>query len=361
MWSGLLITAIMAFTHYGPSLSNVNLDHKTGILFAFSAFLLLPALLNYSRLIIDRRFHDILFIPLLLFFLIGFKSPFIWFIAYEGIFIILGSAFNHYSVSFYRIKYILSVLVLFTGFILLNTISSHDIAYIFIFLSLVLKYDFPDKTVFSSNKTPFYIYFSLIRSSATVIMMIKIYPVIQPLHFKIATIILLALGIISALIRFSGKKDLFSSQIMAVDSMYLPYILIASSGLSHLYSFYLFLLIPLVFPFLIQNWCPEDEKIPKGFFLTLLSINGFPLTAGMVVWVRFIRHTLNYSLYNIFAYSGFIFLVSFWIYLYKKILTNADKSFSSENKRFNAYFLTIILYNGIFWFYYLPVVKFFAL
>jgi hypothetical protein len=191
--------------------------------------------------------------------------------------------------------------------------------------------------------------------------MIKIYPVIQPLPYKISTIILLVTGIITALIRFSGKKDLFYSLILTVDSMYLPYMLIASSGLSHLYGFYLFLFIPLIFPFLIKQWTPELDKIPKGYLLTLFSIHGFPVTAGMVVWVRFIRHTFNYSVYNVFAYGGFLFLITFWIYLYKNILMKSCLSFSNENNRFNAYLLLIILYNGIFWFYYQPLVKFFAL
>lgn len=361
MWSSLIIAAFMAFTNYDPSLSVLTLNHKSGILFSFSALLMIPALLQFHQLTRQSNFHDILFISLLLFFLVGFNNPFIWFLAFEGIFIITGSAFRYYSVPQYRINHILSALVLFTGMILLSTTASHDIAYIFIFFSLLLKFNFPVGIVVRSHNLSNCLYVSVIRVSVTLLLMIKLYPIIQPVQYRIVSIIFIVIGILISLIRFSRVRDQFSFVSLAVDSMYLPLILLASSGLSQIFGVYLLLFIPLIIPFVNQKWSPGDGKIHKGYLLSLMTVHGFPFTAGMIIWIRFIRHILDYPVYNVYAFGGFISLFSFWLYIFRKIMIDAEILINNESKRLNTYLLTILLFNGVVWYYYTPILKFFML
>jgi hypothetical protein len=354
LWTGLIYSAFISFISFdGLSTLFSFTGPKSGILFLYSACIMLPAFLNYSRYESVPVHRNISFYPFLLFFLIGFDHPLIWFAAYEGLSYLLIADQGYFHSESYRIRHLTGSLVIFTAVLFMSVsagnIITTDIAGLLLFSGLILRLYTPtyqQKSTGIHQRDLYYLTF--LQLSFSLILLIKVNPIVSSFYAELTGVFLLITGIVTCLSKYYETRQPETLIEISITSLFLPLILLSTSPSTHQYTLYIFLFIPLITLF------AENKRwtIPsRGYLLAIMTIHGIPLTAGSILWVHYVSDLKTGSLYSYLALAGILILLAFWIFLYGELIALYSKIRVSARKIIDTYLLFTFLVNLVLWFF----------
>ncbi|MDK2976179.1 MAG: hypothetical protein PWP06_654 [Candidatus Marinimicrobia bacterium] len=361
LWSGLIYFSFMSLISFGGLPDGFSFYQESGILFALSAWVMLPALIH------TKRYHtfdsNVTFglIPYFIFFLNGFKHPLIWYVSYEVLSLFLQLSRGTLQSQSFRIRYFISSLILFLSLWLLNVqdgqMIGRDYASFFLFSALILRFYIPKG--YSTKLAQSY-YASFLQTFITILLIIRFRPEMSSSFVRSLGV---GLFIISVFILFheSWRKPSDTSSLdISLNSLILPCVLLALSGTINLSTIYVYLLLPLVLLFLLKNnWW--QTRYRRAYLIMLMTLHGLPFTAGSVIWIHVLTQLNFKSIFSyVFLTTGTL-LLAFWIYLYHKTAQKIHPSEKANRDHFDYVLLFILLFNLLLWVLFEKFPRFFGL
>lgn len=351
LWTGLLYSSFISQITFNVYPQGFAFNHQSAVLFAYGAFLIIPAMVYLRRYEIFPSYPVIGLFPFFIFFLIGFDHPLIWFVSYEILSLFLNVSRGTFHSKSYRIRYFLSSVILFLSLLMLAGISEQtllrDYASLLFFTGLVLRICTPYRNNNQAVHAETY-YSSFLLVALNVLLIIRVNPLMTSMPVRILGVLLFIVAFVTLIIETLQESSPALYLEMSIHSMFLPLLLFATSMSTHQYSLYLYLMLPFVFLFLMkETW--TVRKHYRGYVLMLMTVHGLPLTAGSIIWIHFMSNFTFGSLYSYVVLVAVTTALSFWICLYKKIGNNIQSIDGQKNDHFDLLLLGILLYNFLLW------------
>ncbi|MDD5581986.1 MAG: hypothetical protein PHS99_02080 [Candidatus Marinimicrobia bacterium] len=352
VWAGLLYASFISFVSFHQLPPEFAFNHQSGVLSAFSAILMLPPILHAHRYKIQPLYPAFGLFPFFLFFLSTFHVPLLWFLSFETLSFLLFLSCGNFQSTTFSIRYALSSFLLFLSMLLLTTplemAAIHEYASFFLFVGFMLRLYMPKKEYLKTKDALFYLFF---QAAIILILIIQFNPLLTMFSVKLLGLILLVITIIILIVQIVQTPQKALPEIyvaIGMNGIFLPLLFLSMTDSTHQYSMYLFLVLPFLSLFLLkEKW--TATKYQRGVLVMLMTLYGFPFTAGSIIWIHFLKQfTVETPLKIIMILVG-ILTFFFWLYLYHKIEEGASLNDKDDKNHSDLLLLGILLYNVILW------------
>jgi len=349
LWAGLVYASFISLISFNGLPGGFTFYQESGILFALSALVMMPALIHTKRYDTFNTNPNFGLIPYFIFFLNGFEHPLIWYLSFEVISLFLQLSRGTLRSQSFRIRYFISSLILFLSLWLLTVpggqMTGRDYASFLLFSGLILRFYTPGRF---STKLAQSFYASFLQIFITILLIIRFQPEIHSVLVRNLGAGLLIVSVIILFIESWRKPSDTSSLDISLNSLMLPCLLVTLSGTINPRAIYAFLLLPWVLLFLLKNnWW--QTRYRRAYLIMLMTFHGLPFTAGSVIWIHVLTQLDFKSLFSYVLLTAGTFLLAFWIYLYNKTGWQIHPSEKADRDHFDPVLLFILLFNLVLW------------
>ncbi|WP_400165878.1 hypothetical protein [Fidelibacter multiformis] len=360
LWSGLVYSSFISLISFSGLPGGFTFHKESGVLFALSAFMMLPALIYTKRYHTFDSNPTLGLIPYFIFFLNGFEHPLIWYLSYEVLSLFLQLSRGTLRSQSFRIRYLISSLILFLSLWLLTVQNGQmlvrDYASFLLFSGFILRLYTPGGY---STRPAQSFYASFLQTFITILLIIRFQPEMTFMRVRILGAGLLIVSVIIHFIESGRKPSDTSSLDMSLNTLILPCLLLALSGIINLSTVYGYLLLPWVLLFLLKNnWW--QSRYRRAYLMMLMTLHGLPFTAGSVIWIHVLTRLDFQSLFSFLLLAAGTLLLAFWIYLYYKTGRQIHPSEKPYNGHFDPVLLFILLFNLFLWVFFENFPRFFG-